>query len=204
MFASTPALTPKRILFLLLALLTATALYIHNFPMLSSSNPEWAHAAPFRWWLLLHAPFAAIALLIGPLQFSSTIRRRDLRLHRRIGQTYVGAVVIASLSGIVIGTHLDWGATQVAVQGGVWLIVTLTAWIAARSHNATQHRMWVGRSYGLTFVFVTARLIPDLFFAGASNWALNDLFWTLVVAGLLVPDLLVTGSALLSAKRDTA
>ena len=199
MFAST--LTSKRALFLLLALMTVTALYIHNFPMLSPSNPEWAHAAPFRWWLLLHAPFAATALLIGPLQFSSTIRRRDLRLHRRIGQTYVAAVTVASISGIVIGYHLDWGATQVAVQGGVWLIVTLTAWIAARSHNVTQHRMWVTRSYGLTFVFVTARLVPDLFFAGASNWALNDLFWTLVVAGLLIPDLLVTANALLTPNR---
>jgi len=195
-------LTPKRALFLALALLTITALYIHNLPMLSTANPEWAHAAPFRWWLLLHAPFAAIALLIGPLQFSATIRRRNIMIHRRIGQTYVGSVVIASISGIVIGYYLEWGATQVAVQGGVWLIVTLAAWIAARSRNITQHRMWVGRSYGLTFVFVTARLVPDMFFVGASNWVLNDLFWTLVVAGLLVPDLLATGAALLSSKNN--
>jgi uncharacterized membrane protein len=201
---SADIMTPKRTIFLLLALMAVTALYIHNFPMLSSTNPEWAHIAPFRWWLLLHAPFAAIALLIGPLQFSSTIRRRNLQLHRRIGQTYVAAVIIAATSGIIIGFRLDWGAAQVAVQGGVWLIATLTAWVAARSHNVTQHRIWVGRSYGLTFVFVTARLVPDLFFVGASNWTLNDLFWTLVVAGLVVPDLLVTAGALLSAKQGTA
>src|SRR5450432_1026829 len=150
-------ISPKRALFVLLALLTLTAFIVHNLPMLTQANPEWAHVAPFRWWLLLHAPFAATALVLGPLQFSSTIRRRNLQLHRRIGQTYVGAVTVASISGIVIGFHLDWGATQVAVQGGVWLIVTLMAWIAARSHNVAQHRMWVGRSYGLTFVFVTAR-----------------------------------------------
>ena len=197
-------ISPKRALFVLLALLTVTAFIVHNLPMLTPANPEWAHVAPFRWWLLLHAPFAATALVLGPLQFSSTIRRRNLQLHRRIGQTYVGAVTVASISGIVIGFHLDWGATQVAVQGGVWLIVTLMAWIAARSHNVAQHRMWVGRSYGLTFVFVTARLVPDLFFPGASNWTLNDVFWTLVVAGLVVPDLLVTAGALLSAKKETA
>jgi uncharacterized membrane protein len=197
-------LSPKRTLFLLLALITAAALFIHNLPMLAPANPEWDHVAPFRWWLLLHMPFGVAALLLGPLQFSATIRRRNLQLHRRIGQTYVGAVTIASISGIVIGFHLDWGATQVAVQGGVWLIVTLMAWIAARSHNVAQHRIWVGRSYGMTFVFVTARLVPDLFFPGASNWTLNDLFWTLVVVALVLPDLLVTASTLLSAKKETA
>jgi uncharacterized membrane protein len=196
--------SPKRALFVLLALLAAATLFIHNLPMLAPANPEWAHVAPFRWWLLLHMPFGIAALVLGPLQFSSTIRRRNLGLHRRIGQAYVGAVTVAAISGIVIGFHLDWGATQVAVQGGVWLIVTLMAWIAARSHNVAQHRLWVGRSYGLTFVFVTARLVPDLFFPSASNWTLNDLFWTLVVLALLLPDLMVTTAALLSAKKGTA
>jgi hypothetical protein len=196
-------LSPRRALFAVLALLTVTAVIVHNLPMLAPASTEWTHIAPFRGWLLLHAPFAAIALVIGPLQFSSSIRRHNLQLHRRIGQSYVGAVVIAAISGIVIGFHLDWGAAQVAVQGGVWLVATLAAFVAARSHNVAQHRLWVGRSYGLTFVFVTARLVPDLFFPTAGNWALNDIFWTLVVAGLVVPDLLVTGHALLTAKRET-
>ena len=51
---------------------------------------------------------------------------------------------------------------------------------------------------------VTSRLVPDLFFPAASNWALNDIWWTLLVAGLVVPDLLVTGNALLTAKKGTA
>jgi uncharacterized membrane protein len=194
-------LSPKRALFAALGLLTVASLYIHNLPMLSPANPEWAHIAPFRWWLLLHAPFAAIALIIGPLQFSSTIRRRNLQLHRRIGQAYVASVCIASVGAVAIGFLEDWGVTQPVVQAIAWLTVTLTAFIAARSHNVTQHRMWVARSYGLTFVFVTSRLVPDLFFPAASNWALNDIFWTLLVAGLVLPDLLVTGSALLSARK---
>jgi uncharacterized membrane protein len=195
-------LSPKRALFAALGLFTVTAFIVHNLPMFDPANPEMAHIAPFRGWLWLHIPFGILALLLGPLQFSSTIRRRNLQLHRRIGQTYVGAVCIASISGIIIGFHLDWGAAQVAVQGSVWLIATLMAWIAARRHNLAQHRIWVGRSYGLTFVFVTARLVPDLFFPGASNWVLNDLFWTLVVAGLVVPDLLVTANTLLSKQRS--
>jgi uncharacterized membrane protein len=197
-------LSPKRALFLLLALLTVTAFIIHNLPMLAPANPEWAHVAPFRWWLLLHAPFGIAALLLGPLQFSSTIRRRNLQWHRRIGQGYVVSVSIAAVAGIGIGFREEWGITQPVVQGVAWLIVTLTAWIAARSHNVAQHRIWVARSYGLTFVFVTSRLVPDLFFPTANNWALNDIFWTLLVAGLVVPDLLVTGNALLSTKKGTA
>jgi len=81
---------------------------------------------------------------------------------------------------IAIGFLEEWGITQPVVQAVAWLIVTLTAWIAARSHNVAQHRMWVARSYGLTFVFVTSRLVPDLFFPAADNWALNDIFWTLL------------------------
>jgi uncharacterized membrane protein len=136
-------LSPKRVLFLSLAALTVTTFVIHNLPMLAPNNPEWVHVAPFRWWILLHVPFGLAALLLGPLQFSSTIRRNHLQFHRRTGQVYVGSVVIASLSGIVIGFHLDWGAVQVAVQGAIWLIATLMAFICARSHNLDQHRLWI-------------------------------------------------------------
>jgi uncharacterized membrane protein len=196
--------TPKRTLFAALALTTIAAFIIHNLPMFGAASPEIAHIAPFRWWLLLHAPFGILALLLGPLQFSSTIRRKNLQLHRRIGQAYVIAVCIASVSAMVIGFREEWGVTQPVVQAVAWLVITLTAWIAARSRNVTQHRMWVARSYGLSFVFVTSRLVPDLFFPTANNWALNDIWWTLLVAGLVVPDLLVTGNALLTAKRGAA
>ena len=192
----------KRTTFVLLGILTLATIYVHEGWLLKPSDPEWAHIAPFRWWLVLHAPFAAIALVIGPLQFSSTIRRRNLQLHRRIGQTYVASVCIASLAGMGIGFNEEWGITQPVVQASAWLIVTVTAFIAARSHNVTQHRIWVSRSYGLTFIFVTSRLIPDLFFPGADNWALNDIFWTLLVTGMVVPDLLVTGHALLTARTS--
>ena len=197
-------LTPKRAMFALLALLTIATFVVHNLPMFAPASTEMAHIAPFRWWLLLHAPFGILALLLGPLQFSSTIRRRNLHLHRRIGQAYVAAVCIASLSAMVIGFREEWGVTQPVVQAVAWLVITLTAFIAARSHNVTQHRIWVARSYGVSFVFVTSRLVPDLFFPAANNWALNDIWWTLLVTGLVLPDLMVTAHALLSSKKAVA
>ena len=200
MSADTPFVTSKRTLFALLALLTLIAFLVHNLPMFGPASTEAAHVAPFRLWLMLHAPFGIVALVLGPLQFSSTIRRRNLQLHRRIGQTYVCAVTVAAIAAIFISFRLDWGITQPVVQAVAWLVVTLIAWIAARSRNIAQHRIWVARSYGLTFVFVSSRLVPDLFFPGASNWALNDIFWTLLVAGLVVPDLIVTANALMIRK----
>ena len=197
-------LSPKRALFAALGLATIAAFIVHNLPMFAPASTEMAHIAPFRWWLLLHAPFGVLALMLGPLQFSSTIRRRNLQLHRRIGQAYVLAVCIASLSAMVIGFREEWGVTQPVVQAVAWLVVTLTAFIAARSHNVTQHRTWVARSYGLSFVFVTSRLVPDLFFPAANNWALNDIWWTLLVAGIVLPDLLVTAHTLLTAKKGAA
>src|SRR3569623_445217 len=52
--------------------------------------------------LLPHALCGITALLIGPLQFSSRLRSRSLKLHRTLGRVYVYSVLIAASIAIYI------------------------------------------------------------------------------------------------------
>ena len=72
--------------------------------LMDSQHPVWKHYEPFKWWLLPHGITAALALLLGPLQFSSRLRRRHLNWHRISGRLYVAGVAIGVPLGIVIET----------------------------------------------------------------------------------------------------
>jgi hypothetical protein len=66
---------PKHLLFLLIASMMLVVL-IRDSVLLDSQHPVWTHYEPFKWWLLPHGITATLALLLGPLQFSSRLRRR--------------------------------------------------------------------------------------------------------------------------------
>lgn len=151
-----------------LLLLTLVTLYTHEAYVFHPADPEWTHLAPMRWWLVPHVFCAAIALVTAPLQFSSSIRRWSLTFHRWLGRVYVIAAVVASALSvyIVLKFEASYNRWVMGVMGGLWLATTVFAWLAARNRNLTQHRLWIGRSFGLTFTFVTTRFLPDLVFPG--------------------------------------
>lgn len=192
----------RRLLFAAMGAMTLWALYVYDWPLLQPHSPDMARLQSYGWWLPAHAAFGVAALLIGPFQFSARLRARDLRLHRRLGQTYVGCVTAAALMAIVIGLWFEaFGITQVLAQAMAWLVCTHAAWFAARGRNIAQHKLWIARSYGLTFIFVTNRAVLGTFFVGASNWAINDANWAVMTVALVVPDLIMAGSALNPFKR---
>jgi hypothetical protein len=93
----------RRTTFVLLGIFTIATIYVHEGWLLKPADPEWAHIAPFRWWLIPHVATGIVAFLIAPLQFSASIRRRWLGLHRWLGRTYVFATLIASGAALYIG-----------------------------------------------------------------------------------------------------
>ncbi len=194
----------RRALFAALALVTLATIYVHEGYVLRPADPQWAHFAPFRWWLIPHIAGGTAALLIGPLQFSQTLRRRSLALHRWLGRLYVLAVAVgASLSVYIVLTfEAPLNHWVMGVMGGLWLAATLFAWLAALGGNVLQHRLWIGRSYALTFTFVTTRFIPDVVFPGLDYYGVTALYWVLIVLSLTVPDLLIGGRALLPWRRQ--
>jgi uncharacterized membrane protein len=52
-----------------------------------------------RQLLIPHTLFGMMALLIGPIQFSSRFRQRHLKIHRVLGRIYVFSVFIGAATG---------------------------------------------------------------------------------------------------------
>jgi len=188
----------KRGLVASLLIVTLITLWTHEAYVLNSRDPEWEHLYPMRWWLLPHIAFAAIAFLMAPLQFSSSVRRWSLTMHRWVGRIYVIAAITASILSIYIVVIFEapWNRWVMGTMGGLWLLTTVFAWLAARSRDVIQHRLWMGRSFGLTFTFVTTRFLPDLVFPGLDYIKMTALYWALIVLSLLLPDLVINGRAL--------
>jgi uncharacterized membrane protein len=111
------------------------------------------------WILIPHILGGTLALIIGPLQFSSRLRRRNPKLHRILGRVYVSSVFVAAPIGIVMATHGHYRLFTVAitVQSGTWIIATAAAFLAARNRQIQQHREWMVRSYAVTFTFIASR-----------------------------------------------
>src|SRR5262245_13865898 len=75
--------------------------------LIEPENPIWNEFEPVKWRLLIHGLAGAAALLVGPLQFSTSLRQRYLQAHRLVGRCYVGAVIVAAPTAIWISHTVD-------------------------------------------------------------------------------------------------
>lgn len=109
----------------------------------------------------VHIAFAGVALLLGPLQFVGSWRRRFPRLHRTVGRVYLVGVGVGALGGLVIAS-----ASSVAFLGffGFGTLAVLWAWTGWRAYRAiragrvAEHHAWMIRCFALTYAAVTLRL----------------------------------------------
>lgn len=111
-----------------------------------------------RHFLIPHTICGTIALLAGPLQFSSRFRQRYLSLHRLLGRLYVVSVFVGATTGIALAAGRP-GLPGTAMQAAAWIICTTAAFITARNRQIVQHRQWMARSYAVTFTFVSSRVL---------------------------------------------
>lgn len=127
--------------------------------------------------LTVHAGFASLALVLGPIQFLERLRARRPRLHRWMGRTYVLACLVAGAAGLVLAFGAQTGPISTAGFGLLalaWLYSTGKAWTSARGRRFDEHRRWMIRSFALTFAAVTLRLyLPFAFF---SPWGYDDTY----------------------------
>src|SRR5664279_732647 len=139
--ASSSLLTPsssrsrlKTVLWISLGL-TALFVFITSEGFLVSDYPMY-HAYRLqviadRHLLIPHTLCGVIALLAGPLQFSSRIRRRHLKFHRVLGRIYVISVFIGALTGVALAAGRP-GMPGTCVQAAAWVVCTAAAVITAR------------------------------------------------------------------------
>ncbi|WP_410670479.1 DUF2306 domain-containing protein [Amycolatopsis sp. cmx-4-68] len=115
--------------------------------------------------LVAHIFTAAVALVLGPLQFLPKVRARR-RLHRTLGRTYLLAGVLPSaLTTIPVALWSGRPVTQIGLTTAavLWLVTGGLAYRAARRRDFAAHRAWMMRNYALTFLAVTSRVLVPVF-----------------------------------------
>jgi uncharacterized membrane protein len=140
-----------------------------------------------RHLLIPHVLAGTIALLAGPLQFSSRFRQRYLKIHRILGRVYVGCVFVGAFTGIALAAGRP-GLPGTTMQAAAWIICTTAAFITARNRQIAVHRQWMIRSYAVTFTFVSSRVLN----LWPRYWAhLGDAFAAVGVIAFTLASLLV-------------
>ena len=108
-----------------------------------------------------HIVFAGVALLVGPFQFSQTIRDRFVRLHRAIGRAYIVAVLVGGSAAFVMSFFSSVGLLGFFGFGSLavlWVFATTMAYRAIRRRDLASHQAWMMRSFALTYAAPTLRL----------------------------------------------
>jgi len=139
----------------LFVFITSELLLVTDYPMYHAYRLQ---VIVDRQLLIPHTLCGVIALLAGPVQFSSRIRGRYLKFHRVLGRIYVIAVFIGAFTGIALAAGRP-GLPGTTMQGAAWIVCTTAALITVRNRQIAQHRQWMARSYAVTFTFVSSRVL---------------------------------------------
>lgn len=115
-----------------------------------------------------HIFASALALLLGPFQFSRRLRSARPALHRWTGRVYLGvAVGVGGTAGLYMSYHAFGGLAAKLGFAGLalgWLYTGAKAFSAARARDFAAHRRWMIRNFALSFAAVTLRLyLPPVF-----------------------------------------
>jgi uncharacterized membrane protein len=161
---------------------------------------------PVRWLLLPHGITGALALCLGASQFSTRLRQRRVRLHRILGRCYVTAVALSAPMGIYITIMRNELPLRVAVitQATLWFLATAVAFYCIRHRNFQQHRQWMIRSYAITLIFVTDRVldaIPGL--ADLDTDASPNITWLCNIIAWVVPTVIISWPNIIQSRAGT-
>ncbi len=152
----------------------------------------------------LHVLGSGTALLIGGFQFLPGLRARRINGHRWLGRTYLIAVLLGGIGGLVLSTRADGGLVGQAgffLLAVVWLVSGWQAYAAIRRGDVQAHRIWMIRNFALTFAAVTLRIQ-----LGVATGALGipfDAFYPLVAWLCWVPNLIVAEWLVIASPRPT-
>ena len=174
----------------LFVFITSEVLLVTDYPMYHAYRLQ---VIADRQLLIPHTLAGVIALVAGPLQFSSRFRQRHLKFHRLLGRIYVICVFVGSFTGIALAAGRP-GMPGTSMQAAAWIVCTGAAFITARNRQIDQHRQWMVRSYAVTFTFVSSRVLNlwPLYWShlGDSLAAVGLIVFTL--ASLLIAELGLT------------
>jgi uncharacterized membrane protein len=192
----------KPVFWTVLGLMMILALLFTSLPMLRTTHPLHYLLYSQRWLLFPHIAAGLTAMILGPLQFSARLRRRNIARHRILGKIYVGAVVVATLLATTIAWHYPaFFPYSAATQSGAWLVTTGAAFFTARNRHIEQHRRWMARSYAIGCVFILARILNFVpAYTRISLEAGSYAILLLTIVAMMAADLIVDWPLIVSRK----
>ena len=186
----------KTLLFAAIAAMYVFVLLTVESFLFDKSNPEWQHIAPFQWWLLPHGLAAALALFLGPFQFSERLRRKYVMVHKTFGYLYIAGCYVGAPLGVYIqwveeklGTFSHSFTIATVLDAGIWMFATTMALIMIRSGRMQQHRQWMTRSFACALIFLEVRVVAVIF--QLPETALEAVVWSGVAAAFPLADLVL-------------
>jgi uncharacterized membrane protein len=142
----------------------------HNVQFITTDmtrfDPDFREKYTLHWPMVMtHGVTAMLALAIGPLQFLEFLRKRERSMHRILGRIYILSIALAAPTGFLMGMMAHGGIlSQSAFMlfAVLWLFTAYKGYETARKRNFTSHRVWMIRSYALTFAAVILRIQLNL------------------------------------------
>jgi uncharacterized membrane protein len=109
-------------------------------------------------------------MLLGPVQFSASIRARYLRWHRWSGRVYLICGAVIGISALVMSVGMpSIGGVPQAAATTLFALYFLFALGKAYRHvlrrEIARHRVWMIRAFAIGLAVATIRPIIGLFFA---------------------------------------
>ena len=146
-----------------------------------------AHFAAKAGTMLLHIVPSLLFVLLVPLQFATSLRRRHPRLHRWTGRAIMGLGLVIGISALRLSTHPVGGVVEGAATtcfGFFFLFSLGKAWWHIRNRRVELHREWATRMVAIALGVATTRPIMAIFFATSRLTGLHPtaVLWTSYVA----------------------
>lgn len=147
------------------------------------------------WRALGHLLLGGIALGAGAFQFSRSLRRRNLQLHRWLGRVYVVAVGASGVAALLLAPVTPGGPPSMfgfGMLAVLWLGSTGLAWREARAGRLRSHQEWMIRSYALCLAAVALRVyLPFGIMSVGFDAAYPAIAWLCWVPNLVIAEWLV-------------
>jgi len=119
---------------------------------------------------LSHILPGLLFMVLGPLQFSATLRRRHRTWHRWSGRVFLLGSLIIGISAMIMSLAMPaiGGVVQAVATtlfALLFLIALGKAYWHVRRREIAQHRAWMLRAFAIGLAVATIRPIIGLFFA---------------------------------------
>jgi uncharacterized membrane protein len=119
---------------------------------------------------LIHIVPGLLLMVLGPIQFSTSIRARHLRWHRWNGRIFVVTGLVVGVSALVMSLAMPaiGGVKQAAATtlfGSFFLFALCRGYWHIRRREIALHREWMIRAFAVGLAVATIRPIIGFFFA---------------------------------------